>query len=395
MKFHRSFRILLPALAAAVVSVSAGRAIALDRDLAYLHALQGGGFGDIAASYLESLDKKNELSPAVREVFDLEMSKSLRAEAQTLPDATQRGALLRQSQTFLDQFVKNNPNHPEALQGQISSAEMMFDHAQETIARSGLIKEKAEKAASLTQARGELAQVKAILKTAVDKLNAQLKELGPRPTVRTGRGQIVLKDHEAMTHKERDVEAKRQELDFDLIRTGGEMAVIDYFTAQTYTDPTTDKKAALASALKLLDAYYQLHRGDDPITVLGRSGFIGASLAHTWYGKTAEEIGDRPQAKDVFDEVLEGFPEVPTANTTIKDEPIRPRAGVGPRQILFAPVDGGRSQAGKSFSGSRGRFCHELVLQEGIPHRVGLSGGIARFRQTAACRGRQRDEREG
>ena len=41
----------------------------------------------------------------------------------------------------------------------------------------------------------------------------------------------MLKDRESMTHKEKETEAKRAELEFDLIRTQGELALVDYFTA--------------------------------------------------------------------------------------------------------------------------------------------------------------------
>jgi hypothetical protein len=312
MNFHRSLAVIVAALVAAVVSSSAGRALALDRDLAYLHSLQTRGFGDVAVNYLETLDKKNELSPGVREVFDLEMSKSLRAEAQNPPDPAQRGALLAKSQKFLDQFVKNNPNHPEALQAQVSSAEMMFDHAQEMISASRAIKDKTEKATSLTQSRSELTQVKAILQPAIDKLIAQLKGLGPRPTRMVNR-QLVLIAPQAMTRKEKDQEAKREELDFDLIRTAGELALVDYFKAQTYVDPANaaDRKLALNTAAKALDLYYQQHRNDDPLSKLGRTGFIGAQYAHTWYGKAVEELNDPGQAKDVYDEVLANMPDPP------------------------------------------------------------------------------------
>jgi len=318
MNFHRSFKIALPALVVALIASSAGSALATDRDLAYLHALESRGFGDVAVNYLETLDKKDQVSPAVRDVFDLEMSKGLRAEAQNPPDPAQRGALLSQSQKFLDQFVKNNPNHAEALQAQITSAEMMFDHAQETISGIRLVKEKTEKTTALTQARGELAQVKAVLQPAVDKLAAQLKALGPRPT-KIVKGVIVLKD---LTHKEKEQQDKREELQFDLIRTQGELALVDYFTAQTYTEPTDEekKKVALNMAYKSLDAYYQQHRGDDPLSQLGRSGFIGALVAHTWSGKASEEIGNKSLAKDLYDEVLESFPELPEKGQIVKVE---------------------------------------------------------------------------
>ena len=174
------------------------------------------------------------------------------------------------------------------------------------------MKDKAERENALLQARNELTQVKAVMQPSVDKLVAQLKALGPRPTVlNTHTRTRELKSLQNYTHTEKETEAKREELEFDMIRTAGEAAVVDYFRAQTY-DPVkeiAERKLALSTSAKMLDNYYQQHRGDNPITQLGRSGFIGALVAHTWYGKAVEELNDATQAKDVFDEVLENFPD--------------------------------------------------------------------------------------
>ena len=196
----------------------------------------------------------------------------------------------------------------------------MFDHAQETISDAKAIKDKTERIASLTQARGELAQVKSILQPAVDQLIARLKKLGPPPMVIFERHPVP-KDPKAYTRKEKEQEAKRQEMEFDMIRTSGELALVDYFTAQTLTEPTDDakRKVALSSAFKSLDAYYQMHRSDDPLSQLGRSGFIGALVAHTWTGKAAQELGDPKMAEAIYEEVLESFPDPPDPKNK-KDE---------------------------------------------------------------------------
>ncbi len=319
--------LLLHAVACGLTLVVSSRSLATDRDLEYLHSLQGREFGDVAVSYLESLSKTGDMSPAVHDVFDLEMSKSLRAEAQNVADPAQRSVLIARSQKFLESFVRNNPNHPEALQAQIASAEILFEQARSTIADEQSVKDDSEKDAALLQARNELAQAKNILKPSVDKLITRFRALGPPPTRRI-KGHAVLKDHESMTHKEREQEAQRQELQFDLIRASGELALLDYYRAQTYGNSDDDavaRRSALNASAKLLDAYYQVHRNDTPLTELGRSGFIGASVAHTWYAKTLEELGDRTEAKAVLDEVLGNFPDPPNPKK-LKDE----RTGLEP-----------------------------------------------------------------
>ena len=57
------------------------RLAAAERPLRFIHVLQKNGYGDMAVQYLEILAKRPDLPPEVRDVWDLEMSRSLRAEA--------------------------------------------------------------------------------------------------------------------------------------------------------------------------------------------------------------------------------------------------------------------------------------------------------------------------
>lgn len=333
------------ALPCALLLALAGRSYAGDRDLDYLHSLQSQGYGDVAASYLDSLRNSDELPPALREVFDLEMSKSLRAEARVAADSSQRSLLIAKSQRFLESFVKNNPKHPELLQAEIASAEMLLEQAQSTIADAGGIKSDSAKTAALLQARNELAQAKKILKPSVDQLIARIRALGPRPMRRINR-QEVLKTFETMTHKEREQETQRAELESDLTRTSLEFAMLDYFRAQTYGDSPEDdvaRRSALNASAKLLDAYYQVHRNDTSDTELGRSGFNDALIAHTWYAKALEELGDRDTAKAVLDEVLYTFPDPPNPKKVKVDhtglEPILARAKYYSLRLLESDSD--------------------------------------------------------
>ena len=107
----------------------AGPARSEDRDLAFIHAMQGHKYGDTAAEFLESV-KDN---PAVKDVWDLEMSKSLRIEAMTSSDPAVKETLLKQAQGFLDKFAQDKPNHPEAIQAKLANAGMVMDQGSEAL----------------------------------------------------------------------------------------------------------------------------------------------------------------------------------------------------------------------------------------------------------------------
>jgi hypothetical protein len=279
----------------ALAMVAAARAE--DRDLAFVHSLENRGFGDVAIDYLDALAKRPDLPTGVRDLLDLEMSKSVRLQAQNASDPAERIRLLTKSQNLLDQFAKLKPNHPEAVQAQLSSAEMILDQAKQGWIESRDLKDPKERASKLLAARKTFLQAQPLFKVVSDKLAERLSKIVV-PLRRPGA---------VPSKKDRDLLAERARIDNDLIRARGETSLIDYYIAQTYTDPedAAKRKSYLTNAAKALDAIYQAHRGDDPTLQSGHAALV----SHVWYGKTVEELGDPKLANDVYDEVLENMPE--------------------------------------------------------------------------------------
>ena len=78
-----------------------------------------------------------------------------------------------------------------------------------------------------------------------------------------------------------------------------QLALIDYYLAQTYSDPkSAERMAALKKAAQAFDDIFQRNRGS-----------VTGLYAHMWHGKTAEELGDLQTALDIYDEVLANAPE--------------------------------------------------------------------------------------
>ena len=268
---------------------AADRVSAEDRDLAFLHALESRNFGDTAIEFLETT--KN--NPAVKDVWDLEMSKSLRIEAQTVSDVVAKTKLLEQAQIYLNQFAAEKPNHPEALQAQLTNAGMIMDQGNEALLAARFLTESAEKTAKLAEARKAFEQGRPLLEAAVKKLSDRLAKLGPLPRVQNP------------NKKQRDQIVEHLNVEQDLVQARGRLSLIDYYVAQTYTAKTEDgkRREALNRAAAALDRIYQEYRGEDPNMPAGRF----AIAAHSWHGKVNEELGALDDAKAIYDEVLENF----------------------------------------------------------------------------------------
>jgi hypothetical protein len=276
-----------------VVCSLVGRGLAEDRDLAFIHALQARHYGDTAVEYLESLLKSPDASAEIRELWDLEMSKSLRVEAQTISDVPARNAALNKAQDYLNRFAKEKPNHPEALQAELTNAGMIMDQASELLWAARGLKD-AEKAAKLADARKLFDEsARPLLKVAVKSLTERIAKLGPLP-----RGPNFNK-------KQRDLLAEHGRLVVDLIQAQGRLCLIDYYIAQTYVAKAEDgkRRTALNLARAALDGIYQEYRDRDPNSAEGRF----AIEAHSWTGKIDDELGNSEAAKEVYDEVLSNF----------------------------------------------------------------------------------------
>ena len=112
----------------AILLALAATAVADEQPLRFVHALQDGGYGDMAVAYLKMLEQQPDLPSEVRDVWDLEMAKSLKAAAASAFDAKDYEALMAESQKHLAKFIKERSNHPEAMTAIASWADFVMKH---------------------------------------------------------------------------------------------------------------------------------------------------------------------------------------------------------------------------------------------------------------------------
>jgi hypothetical protein len=256
------------------------------RPLAFLHALQKQGYGDVAVDYLKLLNERGDLPQTLRDTWDLEMSRSLRAAAQDAYNAKEQESLMQQAEEHLAKFIQEKPNHPQAGEAVAMLADFSLDQALKNLRAAKIGNDKSQQAKYLDQARSALQQARSRLKEVGKKYQAELDAMLPLPT-------------QAARREDRETLARYKELQANLWNIRLQDALIDYYLAQTYSDPyNAERKAFLKTAAKAFDAIFQTNR----MEVIGL-------LAHMWHGKTMEELGDWQTALDIYDEVLVNAPE--------------------------------------------------------------------------------------
>ncbi len=278
------------------------------RPLEFLRELQARGYHDFAVEYLEMLQQTGELPEEIADVFDLEMSKSLRGAANRAYDAKQAAEWMDRAQTHLDKFLKEKPQHPEAVAAMVSGGSFAVDNALRLIRDAKAIaqKDKAQAAKLLGEGRARLAQARQRFDDARQTLERRRAEI-PVPKAPTSKARTVPKES-------RQVLERRAQLEANIVEAQFQMGLVDYYLAQTYLNPKDPaRSAALKNAGKVFNDIWQARR----ITASGQVDIVGLQ-AHMWEGKVMDDLGDWQTAVDIYDEVLASDPG-PTSTDKLLD----------------------------------------------------------------------------
>ena len=280
--------ILLALILCGLFFLSPRQAAADEEPLRFIQILRENGYGDMAVEYLLILDKRPDLPKEVRDVWDLEMSRSLRAAAADAYDVREYERLTARSQKHLEKFIKEHPGHPAVASAMISWGGYIGQRALEKLGSAkraaGKNKDKHDKL--LAEAREELKQSREKFAQAQVQLEKQLAALPPAPKRKT------------RASSRNSNERRRDELEYELLDVRFQTALVDYYLAQSYPNQNDKERLeTLSRAAKGFDAIFQQDRTDGQLTLIGLR-------AHLWHGKTAEEMGDPRLATDIYDEVL-------------------------------------------------------------------------------------------
>ena len=128
---------------------------------------------------MKSLEKQRP--PELQDVWDLEMSKSYRAAAADAFDANDREQLMAESERHLEKFIKEKPDHPEAVAAMAGWASFLTTRALQEIRQAKSVEgtDKEQRDSHLADARAILADARSNIETAQKRFKARLAELPP------------------------------------------------------------------------------------------------------------------------------------------------------------------------------------------------------------------------
>jgi outer membrane protein assembly factor BamD (BamD/ComL family) len=286
---------------------SASRLAAVEPYREFLAALEDRGYGEAAVDYVKFAANRPDLPDEIRAILDLEMARALRVSAQETTNVDEQGQRLADAQGYLEKFLREHPDTPDAAAGYTEYGDVAYDRGKETLARALIYRPGEQQEAHLAIARQHFVEARPRFVKAVGLYRTQIAalpvEVAPEveppaePAKKTATTKAAASKHEPPPLSPQA--QTRLRLEGEWLDARFKLASVDYSLARTYTNTKApERKQALENAAREFDGVYQQYR-----TV--RIGIY----AHVWHGKTLDELGDLQSALDVYDEVLANAPE--------------------------------------------------------------------------------------
>ncbi|AMV21605.1 hypothetical protein [Planctomyces sp. SH-PL14] len=286
-------RTLLVSLTLAV----GGPAFAAEPVFEFLDALRNDKQGVLAIEYLNQLKASNRVSPDLQEVFDLEMARNLQVAADETVNEGEAAKYRRDAQTAIDAFLKAHPDHSESGFAFDTYGNLSMDRGNQLSRQANVQKDATRKTQLFDEARKEYLAARPRFDEAVKRFRVRLDDADAE--VKAALEQT--KEKRGNTKFKRaavNADQQRYIAENDWLNARFKLAMLDYYTAQTYPDAKNpDAAKALKAASAGLDQIFQGYREARP-----------GVLAHFWHGMATKQLGDKLTAEDIFDEVIAKTP---------------------------------------------------------------------------------------
>lgn len=270
--------------------------------LEFVEGLRQRGLGEMAVEYLNSIKNRPDLTPEVKEIFDLEMAKSHSAAAVETKNIDEAKKHLADAKILLDKFVKEHPNHPQVASANTTYGDLAFRGGQ-SLLRAALNlteKDKDKKKTLMQDARAAFEDARPKFAKAVDLYAATVNELvKQRKAEQAAASEKKQKAKKSLTRAQRLANEALELAMEDWYDARFKLASVDYNVGRTFADPKDAARTkALQAAAKAYDDIYQANR-------LLRIGLF----AHMMHGRVIDEQGNLDLALDIYEEVLANAPE--------------------------------------------------------------------------------------
>lgn len=273
----RILRSVVIALTVAAIAVPA--ADAEEPYVEFLQGLRDRSYYDYALLYLDTLQEDPGVPQEIREVIPYEKASTLLVMARsggiTNPEVQSRQ--LDQALGYLDEFIKNSPNHPRAGEANSERAGILLGKGRVEVWQSRSPSNKENRGEFQKKAREYVVQARDIYQKAHDQHKASWESF-PK---------FIDKLEDPKLFEE------RRQAEVRYIIGQLDLAHCLYEEAQTYDKGSDEYKAKLRDAAAAYEEIHSKYRSQ-----------IGGLYARTWQGKCYEEQDDIQRALGIYKELL-------------------------------------------------------------------------------------------
>jgi hypothetical protein len=245
----------------------------------FLQGLRDRSYYDYALLYLDTLQEDASVPKDIRDVIPYEKAATLllmaRSGAITNPEVQSRQ--LDQALGFLEEFIKNSPNHPRAGEANTERAGILLGKGRVEVWQSRSPSNKENRGEFQKRARGFVTDARAIYQKAHDQHKASW-EAFPK---------FIDKVEEGKKFEDR----RKAEIRYIVAQL--DLAHCLYEEAQTFDEASDEYKAKLRDAASAYEEIHSKYRSQ-----------IGGLYARTWQGKCYEEQDDIQRALGIYKELL-------------------------------------------------------------------------------------------
>jgi hypothetical protein len=277
---------------------------AVDDPVEFLRALQGGGYPDVAVDYLNALKDNPKAPKEILDVWDWEMSKSLRAASKWAYNETEVKRYAEQAEAHLKKFIDENPKRPEAIRAGAEAAATLAEEAVRELRKAKEMTDKEKRVEAMESVRGKLLGVRGRFVGALQVNVARLKKTPAK-------------------------DRRRQDREDDVLDGRVKVAMVDFYVGLTYPKTSPERATNMEAAAKEFDDLYQANRNTPTLWSL---------TAHYFNGRCKQEEGKLADAKDIYEEVLVADTK-DTSATPDNPKAVRKQITATPLDDLLAEVE--------------------------------------------------------
>ncbi len=263
---------------AASLCFCAAFAVAAEPYNEFLAGLRNREYYDYALIYLDQLATRPGLPAEIKQVIPYEKAVTLLSSAAASRSPEKQVEQLDQALAFLDQFVKESPEHPQAADANTERAQILLGKARVEIVQSRSPANQGNRSEYQNKARGLIAKAREVFKTALDQHEAAMKRYG------------------TFIDKAKDPEKAeaRAKSEVNMIKAQLDLAQCIYEEAQTHPVGDAEQKRLLNDAAAAFEQMHQRYRSQ-----------VGGLYARLWQGKCFEEQGDLQKALGIYNELVD------------------------------------------------------------------------------------------